>query len=80
MLAYPPKATADMMGCSARVAFHKLGMIGSLQHDNAVQIADKINELLTNKIYKENILALREIDKQYSDTFTTFFKKLQPLQ
>jgi UDP:flavonoid glycosyltransferase YjiC (YdhE family) len=80
MLVYPNHSLVDTMGNSTRVVYHKLGLRGDLLNDNEETIGQKIEELLSNNIYKKNILALRETDEGYADHFIERFKNLQPLR
>lgn len=79
MLIYPPHSVYDTMGNSTRVVHYKLGLRGDIRLDTEEEISDKIEELINNDAFKENIYALREIDNQYTSRFIDVLKSLQPL-
>jgi len=62
MLVYSGKRY-DQNGCAARVAFHKLGIIGDKDRDTTQEIVGKIEEVLTASAYKNNLL---EMNRKYT--------------
>lgn len=69
MLVYSGKKS-DQNGCAARVAFHKLGQMADKDIDSAEQIRTKINEVLTNDLYKENLKKMNQVFQKYKDEQT----------
>jgi UDP:flavonoid glycosyltransferase YjiC (YdhE family) len=59
-LVYPITPTFDTEGNAARIFHHRLGLRGEISQDSPAQIAEKIHELLTNPIYKQNLQAFKE--------------------
>lgn len=66
MLVYLTESHSDQRGCSTRVAFHRLGLRGSLRRDTEEDIHHKISDLVLNPVYKENLEALKRADAQYT--------------
>lgn len=65
MIVYPLSRKWDQPGCAARVAYHKIGIVGSIRKDSAKAIDAKIGYLIEHlDEYKKNIQSLtNEIDK-----------------
>ena len=65
MIVYPLSLKWDQPGCAARVAYHKLGVIGNMRKDNQKAIAANIRFLIEHLAeYKNNIRCLNsEISK-----------------
>jgi zeaxanthin glucosyltransferase len=66
MLVYPSNSTTDQNGNSSRVVFHKLGLRGNIREDTEKEITEKIDVLLTDKMFIENIKRVKEVDQTYS--------------
>ncbi|GAB4200414.1 MAG: hypothetical protein OHK0057_31940 [Thermoflexibacter sp.] len=59
-LVYPITPTFDTEGNAARIFHHRLGLRGEINQDNPQEISAKINELLTNPMYKQNLHVFKE--------------------
>jgi UDP:flavonoid glycosyltransferase YjiC (YdhE family) len=79
MLVYPLHNTTDTMGNSSRVVYHQLGLRGDLISDTEQEIDEKLQAVLTNILYKENIYTLRDIDDQYTENFLGHFNNLRAI-
>jgi zeaxanthin glucosyltransferase len=79
MLVYPLHDTTDTMGNSSRVIYHQLGLRGDLISDTEHEVEEKLQNVLTNDLYRKNIYALREIDDQYTENFLEHFNNLRAL-
>jgi zeaxanthin glucosyltransferase len=79
IIVYPPQDTTDTMGNSSRVVYHQLGLRGDLTSDTEQEIAAKLQEVLTNNLYKESIYRLREIDDRYTEHFISRFNSVRAL-
>ncbi|MFK8006479.1 MAG: glycosyltransferase [Saprospiraceae bacterium] len=66
MLVYSGKKS-DQNGCAARVDFHRLGLMADKDIDSPEQIREKINEVLTNKKYNENIEKMNQVFQKYTN-------------
>ena len=64
MLLYPVHPEFDPIGNAARIVYHQLGLRGNAATDIDAEIDAKINELLTNPLYKKNIQELKQRDSQ----------------
>ncbi|MDJ1505768.1 glycosyltransferase [Xanthocytophaga agilis] len=64
MIVYPVNPNYDQPGNAARVVHHKIGLRGCLHKDTRQIIKDKINDLLTNPSYRDNISRLQERTRQ----------------
>jgi zeaxanthin glucosyltransferase len=75
LLVYPLSTDVDHHGNSARVVHHALGLRGTLGSDSKQDIKRKINTLLNNPQYKQNLKSLYLADLNYSsDNFLRIFK------
>lgn len=80
MLMYPIHVEYDAKGNSARVVHHKLGLRGNVILDTEAEIKEKIKELLSNPVYKKNVIELKRKDAFYTpERFLEKFKKIKPL-
>ena len=67
MLLYPVHPEFDPIGNAARIVYHRLGLRGNAATDSDDEIDAKINELLSNPLYKKNIQELKQRDShQYT--------------
>ncbi len=67
-LVYPITPTYDTEGNAARIFYHRLGLRGEIDGDSPQMIAKKINELLTNPLYKQNLRTFKEkTDAKYTE-------------
>lgn len=64
MLVYSGKRS-DQNGCAARVAYHGLGIMADKDEDDSATIASKIEEILTNELYKKNIARMNAHHLEY---------------
>lgn len=74
MLVYPLDPNFDQYSNSSRIVYHHLGLRGDLMHDTKEDILNKLKELHTNDMYRNNIATLREKDSAY--TVKGFINKL----
>ena len=78
MLLYPVHPEFDPIGNAARIEYHRLGLRGNAATDSDDEIDAKINELLSNPLYKKNIQELKQVDShQY--TAGHFMQKLNSI-
>jgi len=76
MLVYPLQAYTDTMGNSSRVVYHHLGLRGDLVNDQEDDIGRKIEALINDDHFRENIAKLRKTDEMYGEKFLEHFQKL----
>ena len=57
---------ADQNGNAARVAYHGLGMVGDRDRDSAGVIRDRIQTLLTNSTYRQQVNRMRDCFHRYT--------------
>ncbi|MEJ7646587.1 MAG: glycosyltransferase [Chryseolinea sp.] len=77
MLMYPVHGDYDPIGNSARVAYHELGLRGNIRTDLPTDIGQKVNTLLTDKRYVNNIKLMRKKNSHYkSETFIDLINNL----
>lgn len=80
MLVYPVDPRMDQNGNAARIVYHQLGLRGDLSKDSEKDIAQKINKLMTDVMYKKNLKEMLKKDQSYSDeNFIALMKKIKPL-
>ncbi|MEM1127164.1 MAG: nucleotide disphospho-sugar-binding domain-containing protein [Bacteroidota bacterium] len=53
-------------GNAARVAFHRLGVVGSMQRDDALAIAGRVEEALTDATLHANIASMQRVFARYT--------------
>ena len=58
MLSYP--LTLDQPGNTARIKFHKIGLIGNIKKDSVKTIQYKVEKLLNSYLYKINIEVMKD--------------------
>jgi len=78
MLVYPVHPEFDPIGNAARIVYHRLGLRGNAATDIDDEIDAKVNELLSNPLYKKNIQELRQRDSQQY-TAEHFMQKLNSI-
>jgi UDP:flavonoid glycosyltransferase YjiC (YdhE family) len=79
MLLYPLNKMTDQAGNAARVVYHKLGLRGKIKHDSEEDIEKKINLLLTDVTYRENIRDMIALNDAYPEEhFIHIFDQLSP--
>lgn len=66
MLVYSGKRS-DQNGCAARVAFHKLGIMADKDKDNQAEIQKKIDEVLVNPAFRQNVETMNRHCQKYKD-------------
>lgn len=66
MLMYPVHRDFDPIGNAARIAYHGLGLRGDAAADTESDILGKLNQLLVNPSFKENIIKLKDRNSQYT--------------
>ncbi|HEY9009324.1 MAG TPA: glycosyltransferase [Ohtaekwangia sp.] len=66
MLVYPGESVMDPPGNSTRVVYHGLGLRGDMITDSVEDIAAKVNRLLTEEQFRNNVKRLRKINDTYS--------------
>jgi glycosyltransferase involved in cell wall biosynthesis len=77
-LIYPIFPTFDTEGNAARICYHRLGLRGEISQDSPQEIAEKIQELLTNPLYRQNLQAFKEkTEAKYTEErVLTLFEEL----
>ena len=60
MLGYPINSKWDATSNAAKIAYHGIGLSGDINKDTPRQIEAKIEELLVNPKYKQNITAMNQ--------------------
>lgn len=65
MLVYLANSYSDQPGNSSRVVYHQIGIRGKLNSDNESVIASRINDLLTNPVYKEHLIKMKAAESNY---------------
>ncbi|MEM9885013.1 MAG: glycosyltransferase [Bacteroidota bacterium] len=77
MIVYPLDERYDQKGNSARITYYKLGLRGNIFRDSSEDIRNKMNDILSNHIYKTNIKRLnKNIEHKYKDEgFIEILKK-----
>ena len=80
LLMYPVHSDYDPKGNATRVVYHGMGLRGDIRKDATIQIKQRITELLSNNIFKQNISGLKRINTGYRiETFLSLVDQLQPL-
>ncbi|MEP6737564.1 MAG: glycosyltransferase [Chryseolinea sp.] len=80
MLMYPVHGDYDPMGNAARVAYHGLGLRGDAVTDTESEIVKKIQDLIDDKRFVQNVNKMRNINLRYTATkFLSLFSKLAPV-
>ena len=81
MLLYPIHPEYDPIGNAARIAYHQLGLRGKAATDTEEDIGQKLEELLSNPLYKTNVQKLKQRDlQQYTpDYFIEKLNSINPL-
>ncbi|MBA4058444.1 MAG: hypothetical protein C0490_27245, partial [Marivirga sp.] len=80
MLMYPVHSDYDPKGNAARVVYHGMGLRGDAKRDLEEKIQRNIQELLTNKKFRENVLKLKHQNKIYSsERIISLFRKIHSL-
>jgi len=64
MLVYSGKKS-DQNGCAARIHFHKIGLMADKDLDDAGTIEKKIDLVLSNETYRENVEEMQAVFKNY---------------
>jgi len=59
MLVYPGFKKIDQVGNACRVQFHKIGLKGDVKKDSQKLLKQKINKVLTDSSFKENIRKMK---------------------
>ncbi len=58
MLVFPFNST-DQHGAAARVAYHRVGIVGDRRHDDSMKIRNKVERILNDSKYLQNVLQMR---------------------
>ena len=69
MLIYSGKRS-DQNGCAARVHYHKIGIMADKDKDSPEEIKNKIETVLNESIYQENIEKFSKITEDYKEQKT----------
>jgi len=77
MLIYPLNSYNDQKGNAARVTYHKLGKMGNIRKDSLLKIASDIDDVYTNKIYRENTCKMQAIFMEYKRNEELVLLKLE---
>jgi UDP:flavonoid glycosyltransferase YjiC (YdhE family) len=79
MLVYPVHPEFDPIGNAARIVYHQLGLRGNAARATEDDIEKKIEELLSNPLYKTNVKKLKQRDlQQYTPEH--FIRKLNSME
>lgn len=65
MMAYPLSEDGEQKGNAARILYHGLGRRGDLNQDSILKITEDIGEVLTNPLYRSNVLKMNTIFRKY---------------
>lgn len=65
MLVFPFGSSGDQNGGAARVVYHKLGLRSHIQRESARRISEKIDLIMTDPEFKENMMRMKEKYLQY---------------
>src|SRR5918993_1712892 len=81
MLLCPVHPEYDPIGNAARIAYHQLGLRGKAATDTEDDIAQKLDELLSNPLYKRNIrkLKVRDLQQYTPGNFMQKLASIAPL-
>ena len=67
MLAFPLNDKWDQNGIATRVVYHKIGLMGNINTITTAELMSKVNELITNQGFKENVSKMSVIFQKHSD-------------
>jgi UDP:flavonoid glycosyltransferase YjiC (YdhE family) len=67
MVVYPFKNTNDQLGAAARIAYHRLGIVGDREQDDPSRIRSHIHTLLSDKDCHARIAAMNAHFRRYRD-------------
>jgi zeaxanthin glucosyltransferase len=70
MIVYPLSKEIDQPGNAARVVHHGLGLRGDVRNETAAGILQKIDTILANGSYKNNLAAMKDKFAQYNGAET----------
>jgi UDP:flavonoid glycosyltransferase YjiC (YdhE family) len=78
MLAYPGFKDIDQVGNACRVQFHKIGLKGDVKKDSGKLLKHKINTVLTDLSFKENIRKMKNemLANDNSDEILALFDQM----
>lgn len=80
LLVYPVDSTFDQRSNSTRVVYHKLGLRGDIRYDSVNTIRTKMEEVITNPVYKQHIQQMKKAGERYSDErFLFIFNGIRPV-
>lgn len=80
MLVYPVDSRTDQNGNAARIVYHQLGLRGDLLKDSEKDITQKIEQLMTDQVFKKNIEEILKKDQSYTPAnLIDLIKKIEPL-
>ena len=81
MLVYPGESVMDPPGNSTRVVYHQLGLRGDMRTDTVDDIRNKISQLLTDGNFRENVEALKQVNRSYaSEKAIALLSNLPPIE
>lgn len=60
MLVFPLSSKFDQPGNAARVVFHKIGLRGKIKRDSSAKIKEKVDSLLHDLTFKNNVKEMKE--------------------
>lgn len=81
MLMYPVHRDYDPIGNSARVVYHGMGLSGDAKKETEGEIEIKMNELLQNPAYRQNVMEMKRKNESYTEEkFMTIFQALSHLE
>jgi UDP:flavonoid glycosyltransferase YjiC (YdhE family) len=80
MLVFPVTKNSDLQGNAARVAYHKIGLVTDPAKETERQIETKMQDLLSNPAFVENIKQFKSYEDNYStEKFLHLFDQLKSI-
>jgi zeaxanthin glucosyltransferase len=64
---HPSMCANGQRGNAARVVYHKLGLRGKINRDNSKEIFSKVNYIIQNATFKENLIDMNTKVTAYND-------------
>ena len=58
----------DQNGCAARVAFHRLGLMGDKDNDTMEQIGQNIERCLSDPLIRESVARMQRVFSDYEES------------
>mgnify|MGYP001799491420 CR=1 FL=1 len=77
MLVYPWDDKSDRFGNADRVAFHQLGLIGDVLEDSAIEVNNKLDQLLSDPQIKTGMAQMKQTFHDYAKKETNILEQLK---